>query len=112
MSVMYLEKYSEYEYERIIKKYEWYMANRLSLNVKKTKMTLAGSRTKLSTFQNIEFKLDGEPVSWISEFKYLGIMLDEKWNWNSHIGNQSRKLGHRLSIFSRLLHFFFIKTHV
>ncbi len=83
---------------------DWYTVNRLSLNVKKTKMMLAGSRTMLSTFQHFEFKLDGELVSRVAEFKYLGIMLDEKWNWKSHISNLSRKLGHRLSIFNRILH--------
>ena len=83
---------------------DWYTANRLSLNVKKTKMMLAGSRTMLSTFQNFEFELDGEPVSRVSEFKYLGIMLDEKWNWKSHISNLSQKLGYRLSVFNRILH--------
>ena len=58
----------------------------------------------LSTFQNFEFKLDGEPVSWVHEFKYLGVMLDEKWNWKSHISNLSQKLGYRLSVFNRILH--------
>ena len=60
-------------------------------------MMLAGSRTMLLTFQNFEFKLDNEPVSRVPEFKYLGIMLDEKWNWKSHISNLSQKLDYRLS---------------
>ena len=47
----------------LLGKCDWYTANRLSLNVKKTKMILAESRTMLSTFQNFEFKLDGKPVS-------------------------------------------------
>ena len=32
-------------------------------------------------------------------------MLDEKWNWKSHIGNLSQKLGCLLSILNRALHF-------
>ena len=69
-------------------------------------MMLAGSRTMLSTFQNFEYKLDGEPVSRVPEFKYLGILLDEKWNWKSHISNLSQQLGYRLSVFNRILHLF------
>ena len=49
-------------------------ATRMSLNVNKTKMMLAGSRTKSLKFQNFEFKLDEEMVSRVPEFKYLGIM--------------------------------------
>ena len=30
--------------------------------------------------------------------------LDQKWNWKLHISSLSRKLGHRLSVFNRILH--------
>ena len=30
--------------------------------------------------------------------------LDQKWNWKLHISSLSRKLGHRLAVFHRILH--------
>ena len=93
---------------------DWYTANRLSLNVKKTKtkMMLAGSRTMLSTFQNFEFKLDGEPVSRVPEFKYLGTMLDERSGTGSHtlaIYHKSLAIGCQYLI---AFYIFWTKTHV
>ena len=92
---------------------DWYTANRLSLNVKKTKMMLVGSSNKLSTFQNFncKFKLDGQLVTRVPEFWYLGMMLDEKWNWNRTlvIYRESLFIGYQCSI---VFCTFWIKTHV
>ena len=84
---------------------EWYSDNRLTLNVKKTKFILAGSKTKLLKFE--DFKLqsqDGGEIDRVKSFKYLGVKLDEKWSWKPHIKDLLQKLGHRLSVFNRITH--------
>ena len=83
---------------------KWYTDNRLTLNVKKTKLMLAGSKTMLSQFENFEFLPDGGQINRIKSFKYLGVTVDEKGSWKCHIKTLLRKLGHRLSVFNRISH--------
>ena len=83
---------------------KWYTDNRLTLNVKKTKLMLAGSKTMLSKFENFEFLPDGGQINRVNSFKYLGVTVDEKWIWKCHIKTLLRKLGHRLSVFNRISH--------
>ena len=82
---------------------KWYTDNRLTSNVKKTKLMLAGSKT-MPKFENFEFLPDGGQINRIKSFKYLGVTVDEKWSWKCHIKTLLRKLGHRLSVFNRISH--------
>ncbi len=73
----------------------WYSDNRLMLNIKKTKLLLAGSKLMLSKFE--DFKLqsrDGIEIDWTQSFKYLVVKLDEKWSWKPHIKDLCQKLGY------------------
>ena len=58
----------------------------------------------LSKFEDFDFSLEVGGIDGISSFKYLGTILDQKWNWKLHISSLSRKLGHELSVFNRILH--------
>ena len=64
---------------------KWYTHNRLTLNVKKTKLMLAGSKTVLSKFENFELLPYGGQINRVKSFKYLGVTIDEKRNWKCHI---------------------------
>jgi hypothetical protein len=91
----------------------WYSDNRLTLNIKKTKFLLASSKLMLSKFE--DFKLqsrDGIEIDRIQSFKYLGVELDEKWSWKTHIKDLLRKLGHRLSVFNQINHMLDHKSRV
>ena len=63
---------------------KWYTDNRLRLDVKKTKLMLAGSKTMFSKFQNFELLPDRGQINLV------------KWSWKCHIKTLLRKLGHRL----------------
>ena len=82
----------------------WYCENKLSLNVKKTKLMLSGSKNTLTAFENFEFISDSVVIDLVKSFKYLGVTTDEKWSWKPHIRNLVKKLGHRISVFNRILH--------
>ena len=65
-----------------------------------------GSKT-MSKFEDFDFSLvggGGGGTDCVSSFKYLGVILDQKWNWKLHIRSLSTKLGYRLSLFNRFLH--------
>ena len=65
--------------------------------------------TTMSKFEDFDFSLvgggwGGGGADCVSSFKYLGVILDQKWNWKLHIISLSTKLGYRLSLFNRFLH--------
>ena len=63
---------------------EWLKSNRLSLNVKKTKLLFF--RSKYKTIQeNISIKIQGVRINPSSHVKYLGIFIDEHLSWKHQI---------------------------
>ena len=82
----------------------WYISNKLTVNVKKTKSMLSGSKTMLLSFSNFTFSAGEDQVNRVSSFNYLGVVLDEKWKWKMHVNNLLRKLVHCLSVFNRIYH--------
>ena len=66
---------------------EWFLANKLSLNAKKTKYVLFHKVTMCDylplklptmTFNNIEIKRE-------NSVKFLGVIIDENLTWQNHI---------------------------
>ena len=41
----------------------------------------------LLKFEDFDFSLEGGQIDRVSSFKYLGVILDQKWNWKIHISN-------------------------
>ena len=64
----------------------WLSANKLTLNVKKTKYMLIGSQFKLSQI-NSDFtvKVNNTPLERVVKHKSLGVQIDESLNWRPHI---------------------------
>ena len=49
---------------------------------------LAGSKAMLFLFSDFEFSTDGGQLDrFCSSFKYLGVVLEEKWNWKKHVNS-------------------------
>ena len=72
---------------------------------------LAGSKAMLFLFSDFEFSTDGGQLDrFCSSFKYLGVVLEEKWNWKKHVNSLLRKLGLRLFVFNRISHMLDKKT--
>ena len=92
---------------------DWYLDNRLTLNVKKTKLMLAGSKTMLARFEDFQFQSEGgASIERVGSFKYLGVTADDKWSWKVHLRSLFRKLGHRLTVFNRIRHVLDRKTRI
>jgi len=63
----------------------WLTANKLTLNVKKTKYRLIGSQFKLSQIHNdFTVKVHNTPLDRVSKHKSLGVLIDESLNWRPH----------------------------
>ena len=81
----------------------WVGGNGLLLNLKKTNFMLFSRRKRLST---IEVKINNVPIKMVSEAKFLGVILDDKLTWKSHINAIKSKMSRYVGILYR------IKFHV
>ena len=62
----------------------WLNANKISLNVSKTELTIFKAKGKPLGF-NLEIKLNGKILHATDPVKYLGVKIDSKLNWKSHV---------------------------
>ena len=77
---------------------QWPLLNKLTLNVKKTKFVIFGSKYKLRQVDNLKLYIDGEEIERVNTFKYLGLMLDCELNFESHISYTYRKACSKLTL--------------
>ena len=91
----------------------WLSANKLTLNVKKTKYMLIGSQFKLSQI-NSDFtvKVNNTPLERVIKHKSLGVQTDESLNWRPHIHTISKKISAGIAILRRVSHFIPFDTRV
>ena len=99
----------------LFKVVDWLIANKLSLNIKKTNYIIFhpyqkrinynicikayDSRTK--TFFDLERK---------DHVKYLGVIIDQHLSWKHHINYIALKISKNIGVISRLRHFVPLKT--
>ena len=51
----------------------------------KTECILFGTGPKLALSTSFSIAIDGKALSRVSEYKYLGIVLDASLTWNAHV---------------------------
>ena len=71
----------------------WLSANKLTLNVKKTKYMLIGSQFKLSQVNS-----DFTPLKRVITHKSLGVQIVESLNWRPHIHTILKKISFYLTM--------------
>ena len=77
----------------------WLKANKLSLNVTKTKCMFFHTR---KTLLLINLSINNAKVENVIKFNYLGFMLDECLSWNAHIEMIGIKISKAIGIISHL----------
>ena len=78
----------------------WLNANRLSLNIRKTKSILF-NLTKDKKTINISLKILDEKIEQVEQIKFLGVILDENLTWKKHIQYINRKIAKNIGIISK-----------
>ena len=77
--------------------YDWLCANRLSLNVGKTELTIFRPPS-VPLAKRITLTLAGSKIFESLKVKYLGIILDSRLTWKLHIDELCKKLGRRVGM--------------
>ena len=78
---------------------EWIRANKLSLNLQKTKYMLF-SNTIDTLPTNIIF--DDTPLENVSDIKFLGVTVDNRLSWKPHISNICKTISRNIGVIYRL----------
>ena len=82
---------------------KWFMANKLSMNIKKTNFIIFGNKFIPCTPKDLN--IDGLILERVKTTKFLGVYLDEKLNWNHHIHHISVKIAKGLGMLNRVKSF-------
>jgi len=72
--------------------FEWFKTNKLSLNINKTNFMLFTNTNLPQTEINRSIKIGNEELKRKPSIKFLGIIIDEKLNWQNHIETTRNKL--------------------
>ena len=78
---------------------QWIRANKLSLNLQKTKYMIFSNTIETLPSQII---FDGTPLECVSEIKFLGITVDNKLSWKSHVLNICKTVSRNIGIINKL----------
>ena len=93
-------KIMEREFEKVLK---WLSINRLIINLKKTHLMVFTNKQRP---QEISLKVNNNVITETSESKFLGVIVDNKLSWASHINYISNKISKSLSIIRYLRYSF------
>jgi len=83
----------------------WFSANKLTLNIKKTKWMLVGSPHLLKKCRKLVLSISSIILEQVASFKYLGIYIDEHLSWKVHIKYMTGKISSRLGLLRRVRQF-------
>ena len=88
--------------EELSKFHKWLKANKLSLNVNKTKAMAFHMPQKKVRLPHL--KIAGTNIEFVDNFNFLGITINKHLNWTSHINNVSVKISKTIGILNTLKH--------
>ena len=95
-------------YIELVKVSYWLEANKLSLNVSKSKYMLTLKNKALQS--KFSVKINGETLEECSSYKYLGVFIDKNLTWKPHIENVCKKVAKACGFLAKLRHCAHIDT--
>ena len=96
--------------KELVRLEEWFQANKLTVNLSKTKFILFGYRQRLTNSTTTRLEQDfnlklGRQIDRVTHTKFLGLVLDENLSWSFHIDSISRKIAKSIGILYRARHY-------
>ena len=83
--------------------YEWFNANKLSLNAGKTKYSLFHKPSKTDDLLLLLPKvlINDQEIERVGSIKFLGVLLDEHLSWKEHIRYTENKIAKNIGLLYR-----------
>lgn len=85
----------------------WFKQNKLSLNLSKSKMMIFGNS---NTEAQEAIQIEGVVIERVHEIKFLGVIIDDRISWNSHIKYIATKISRSISVIAKVKHILNIKA--
>ena len=77
---------------------DWFKANRLSLNVKKSNYVIFKPRQRREEFY-LNIEINDHKMIRVEEVTFLGVILDEDLSWKPHISHVAGKISKSVGIY-------------
>ena len=90
---------------------QWFITNRLSVNIKKTNFVLFGSQAKLKNVTNCKIFFKNMEIVQTNTAKFLGVLIDSTLSWKSHIEYITKKVAKSIGIIKRVHNIVFLLIH-
>ena len=84
---------------------QWLIANKLSINLKKTKYVIFRSRQKTIDHLNFSVKINSKPIECKQSIKFLGVIIDQHLTWKDHIDTIASKISRSIGVISKARYF-------
>lgn len=78
----------------------WFDANKLTLNVDKTQVMMLSRKRKITPIGRVTLR--GQEIDRVDSAKFLGVIVDQKLNWKTHIALISQKISKSCGIIYRI----------
>ena len=89
--------------QELDKIYQWLNTNKLSLNISKTKFIIFAPKNK--KVNNPLITINNLRINRVSDFNFLGVVVNEKLSWKSHINKVSIKIMKIIGLLHRIKHY-------
>ena len=86
--------------QELQKVYKWLMANKLKLNIAKTKYMIFSKRNK--NINPIYLNINNNVIEHVHQFNFLGLHLNSKLTWNIHIEEIYKKISRTIGVLKKL----------
>ena len=85
---------------------DWFKANKLSLNLKKTNYIIFRARNKpIPSRDNLNVLIDSIKMKRLATTKFLGTYINEHLDWKPHISHVALKMAKSIGIINKVKHF-------
>ena len=84
----------------LVNVYAWVQSNKLSLNIDKTNYMLFSLKCACKPSKIIV--IDGQSIMEVNETKFLGVIIDNRLKWSSHLGHISNKISKGIGIITKV----------
>ena len=88
----------------LVKISDWLSANRLSLNVGKSKLLFFTNNDRI-ILKDITIRINEQILVEVTNAKYLGVYIDNKLHWDVHINDMRLRMSKGISILAKIRHY-------
>ena len=99
--------YFQQDVNRLIK---WCQVNRLSINVKKTKLVFHPHSANVENNIHNDISISNVNVSYVTSYLYLGVDIDNSLNFKQYYSNMFKKISYKLSLLRRIRYMITLKA--